>query len=257
MTWSIVARDETTGAFGIAIASKAFAVGALCPHLRAGVGAIATQSLTNPYLGIWGLGLIESGMSATEAIEALIEADVGSPVRQIHAIDAQGRNTAFSGEDCIDWAGHRIADGVSVAGNMLAAPAVVDATLSTYLAHRERPLPERLLRAMDAGDQAGGDKRGRQSAAVRVVSREDYADLDIRVDDNADPIRELWRLYDVAHERFLPRRPFMATREDPAGLCSFAALDEAVEERKRTEPAPDFSAFWQRPVREGSEGEGS
>ena len=249
MTWSIVARDEATGAFGIAVASRAFAVGAICPHLRAGAGAVCTQSQTNPYHGIRGVRLLESGLPAPQAIEALVAVDSGRAVRQVHAIDRHGRNTAYTGAECIDWAGHRIGDGVSVAGNMLSGPAVLDATLSTYFRHPDRPFAERLLRAMDAGDLAGGDKRGRQSAAIKVVSTEDYADLDLRADDNPDPMRELWRLYQIAHERFLLRRPFMSTRADPAGLYDFEALDAAIAEYTVSQSAPDFSEFWQRPVR--------
>ena len=251
MTWSIVARDAATGAFGIAVASKAFAVGAICPHLRAGAGAVCTQSLTNPYLGTRGLSLLETGLSAPEAMESLIAADGGRAARQVHAIDARGRNSAHTGADCIGWAGHRVAEGVSVAGNMLAGSEVVEATLSAYLGHLDRPLPERLLRAMDAGDLAGGDKRGRQSAAAKVVSSEDYGDLDIRVDDNPDPMRELWRLYQIAHEHVLARRPFMATKANPAGVHSFEALNAAVAERLESHPAPDFSEFWDRPPRGG------
>lgn len=250
MTWSIVARDAASGAFGIAVATKAFAVGAICPHLRAGVGAVCTQSLTNPYLGVRGLSLMETGLAAPEAVESVIAADDGRAMRQVHAIDTQGRNTAYTGSDCISWAGHRVAEGVSVAGNMLAGPQVVEATLATYLEHEDRPLPERLLRAMDAGDLAGGDKRGRQSAAAKVVSSEDYGDLDIRVDDNPDPLRELWRLYQVAHEHFLARRPHMATKADPAGLLGFEALNAAIAARLESDPPPDFSAFWDRPPRE-------
>ncbi len=246
MTWSIVARDKITGAFGIAVASRAFAVGAICPHLSAGAGAVCTQSLTNPYLGIRGIGLFETGLPAPDAVAAVIAADAGRAVRQVHAIDCQGRNTAYTGADCIDWAGHRVADDVSVAGNMLSGPAVVESTMSTYLKHLDRPLPERLLRAMDAGERAGGDKRGRQSAAIKVVSSEGYPDLDIRADDHTDPIGELWRLYQVAHERFLPRLPFMSTRANSAGLLGFDELDAAIARQIEVQPVPDFSEFWRR-----------
>ena len=246
MTWSIVARDKVTGAFGIAVASRAFAVGAICPHLSAGAGAVCTQSLTNPYLGIRGVALLDTGLPAPDAVAAIIAGDEGRAVRQLHAIDRQGRNSAYTGADCIDWAGHRIADDVSVAGNMLSGPTVVEATLSTYLEYLDRPLAERLLRAMNAGEQAGGDKRGRQSAALKVVSSEDFADLDIRADDHPDPLGELWRLYQVAHERFLPRLPFMSTRANPAGLLGFEELDAAIARQIETQPIPDFSEFWRR-----------
>lgn len=249
MTWSIVARDSATGAFGIAVASKAFAVGAICPHLRAGASAVCTQSLTNPYIGIHGVALIASGMSAPEAIKALLAADEGRALRQVHGIDAQGRNVAHTGDSCVDWAGHRVGDNVSVAGNMLAGAQVVDATMASFQENAGRPFAERLLRAMDAGDLAGGDKRGRQSAAIKVVGTEDYGIVDLRADDHDDPIGELWRLYQVAHERHLPRQPFMSRHDNFAGLCDFDGLDAAIGKALAQQPVPDFSAFWDRAPR--------
>lgn len=249
MTWSIVARDDATGALGIAVASKAFAVGAICPHLQPGAGAVCTQSLTNPYIGIHGVSLIGSGLSAPDAIKALLAADEGRALRQVHGVDAQGRNVAHTGDACVDWAGHRVSENVSVAGNMLAGPQVVDATLKGFQDSAGRPLAERLLRAMDSGDLVGGDKRGRQSAAIKVVGTEDYGIIDLRADDHDDPIGELWRLYQVAHERHLPRLPFMSRRDDFAGLCDFDGLDAAIGKALKHQPVPDFTAFWDRAPR--------
>ena len=249
MTWSIVARDPESNAFGIAIASKFFAVGAMCPHMRRGAGVMSSQSLVNPYLGVWGIRLLESGTPAPAAIDALVAADPGHATRQLHAVDSSGRPGAFTGTDCVPWAGHRLDDGVSVAGNMLAGPAVIEDTLESYLAHSDKPFAERLLRAMDAGERAGGDKRGRQSAALRIVSTEEYPDLDLRADDHVDPVAELWRLYEVAHERFLERVKLMPTRADPVGIHRFEELEPELERRLAGKTRPDFSEFSRNPTR--------
>ena len=174
MTWSIVAKDPSSDAFGIAVASCFFAVGAMCPYMRSGAGAVSSQSLVNPYLGVWGLRLLESAVPAPTAIDGVVATDPGRATRQIHAVDPQGRTGAWTGSDCVPWAGHLADEAVSVAGNMLAGPAVVEDTLATYLEHADKPFAERLLRAMDAGERAGGDKRGRQGAALRIVSTEAY-----------------------------------------------------------------------------------
>ena len=240
MTWSIVARDPTSGAFGVAVASKFFAVGAVCPYLASGAGALSTQSLVNPLLGVRGLRLLQAQVPAAVAVETLIRADDGRAVRQLHAVDRNGAAAAYTGDACIEWAGHRTAAAVSVAGNMLVGAAVVEESLQAFEAHPDRPFAERLLRALHAGDQAGGDKRGRQSAALVTVAGEPYRDLDIRVDDHADPIGELWRLYEVAHDRFMARRQFFPTEADPVGLLDFGQLDAAIEARLEQMPRPDF-----------------
>ena len=249
MTWSIVAKDPASNAFGIAVASKFFAVGAMCPYMRSGFGAMSSQSLVNPLLGVWGIRLLESGVPAPATIDALVAADPGHATRQLHAVDRQGRTGAYTGADCVPWAGHRADEAVSVAGNMLVGPAVVEDTLATYLEHADKPFAERLLRAMDAGERAGGDKRGRQGAALRIVSTEEYPDLDLRVDDHADAVAELWRLYEVAHERFLERVKLMPTRTDPAGIYRFEELNPELERRLAMQEMPDFSEFWKNPVR--------
>jgi uncharacterized Ntn-hydrolase superfamily protein len=249
MTWSIVARDSGSDAVGIAIASKFFAVGAVCPYMRAGAGVMSSQSLVNPYLGVWGIRLLEGGTPAPATIEALVAADPGRATRQLHAVDWHGRTGAYTGTDCVPWAGHRVDEGVSVAGNMLTSAAVVEDTLATYLEHEDKPFAERLLRAMDAGERAGGDKRGRQGAALRIVGTEEYPDLDLRVDDHTDPVAELWRLYEVAHDRFLARRELMPTRADPVGIHRFEELEPELERRLAERVRPDFSDFWKNPVR--------
>ncbi|MDI7861963.1 DUF1028 domain-containing protein [Rhizobiaceae bacterium n13] len=228
MTWSIVARDPETGDFGIAVASRFFAVGAAVPHMRGGVGAIATQAFVSPLYGTDGLALLSEGHSPDESIAILTGRDDGCQQRQLHLIDAEGRNAAFTGEHCIDWAGHLVDDHVSVAGNMLAGPQVIAETLRVYKETAGAPLAERLLAAMDAGEVVGGDKRGRQAAAMKIYRDQDYAWLDIRVDDHFDPLGELRRLYAVAQERFLHVAETMPTRDNPHGLTDRRLIDEKI-----------------------------
>lgn len=202
MTYSIVARDPATGHLGVAVASRFFAVGALVPHI--GVeAAVATQAFINPLWGVEGLDALNAGGSATEVIADLAARDLYQAQRQAHMIDAQGRAAAHTGTDCIDWAGHALAEGVSVAGNMLTGPEVVSDTLACYLDNAALPFAERLLTAMEAGEAAGGDKRGKQAAALRIHRGERFAWIDLRADDHADPLAELRRLLAVAGERYL------------------------------------------------------
>ncbi|WP_282606753.1 DUF1028 domain-containing protein [Pelagibius sp. Alg239-R121] len=229
MTWSIVARDPKSGDLGIAVATRFFAVGARVPHIRSHVGAVATQAFVNPHYGVNGLELLAEGMSPQEVINAVTAADEGRESRQLHLIDAQGRNAAFTGKDCVDWAGHLVEDQVSVAGNMLAGPEVVGATLESYLRHPDLPMLERLLTAMDSGEAAGGDKRGRQSAAVQVYRGEAYPWLDLRADDHAAPLKELRRLYAVAQERYLHFAEGLPTAANPSGLVDRTELEKKLK----------------------------
>ncbi|HUN48148.1 MAG TPA: DUF1028 domain-containing protein [Stellaceae bacterium] len=218
MTWSIVARDPASGAFGVAVTTKFFAVGALCPHAASGTGALATQALINPTFGPRGLRLLREGMPAATIIETLLAGDQGRETRQIHVLDAAGRNAAHTGRDCVGWCGHLLRPGFSVAGNMLAGPRVVEDTAATYDASGHLPFAERLLAALDAGQAAGGDKRGKQSAALRIFAGEEYPWLDIRVDDHAEPLVELRRLYQEARRMYLVFAQFLPTARDPSGV---------------------------------------
>jgi uncharacterized Ntn-hydrolase superfamily protein len=221
MTWSIVARDAASGAFGVAVTTKAFAMGARCPHAMSGTGAIATQSFTNPMFGTHGLRLLREGVAAADVVEILVAGDEGRAIRQLHLIDAKGRNAAYTGASCIDWCGHRLGDGVSVAGNMLVGPAVVDDTFDSYSAATaagSQPFADRLIGALDAGQAAGGDKRGRQSAALLVYSTEDVADINLRVDDHPEPLAELRRLLAVYYRDSAPFRAIFPTRARPSGI---------------------------------------
>ena len=228
MTWSIVARDDD-GSFGVAIASRFFAVGALCVHSRRAVGALSTQALMNPLYGPQGIKLLGNGASPEEIVQRLTAADEGRAQRQLHVVGARGRPAAWTGEECVDWCGHAVHDDFSVAGNMLAGPEVLAATAAAFVAARGRPLGERLLAAMAAGDAAGGDKRGKQAAALRLHGDDDYPRLDLRVDDHAEPIDELRRLYDKSFERFQPFVACLASSRDPVGLLHRDEIEARIE----------------------------
>lgn len=227
MTWSIVARDER-GHFGVAVASRFFAVGALCVHTRRGVGALSTQALMNPLYGAAGLDLLASGHHAAQTVQLLVNADAGREQRQLHVLAVTGRGAAHTGTACVDWCGHQIHDDFSVAGNMLAGPRVIEATAEAFVAAQGRPLAERLLAAMAAGEAAGGDKRGKQAAALRIHGDEDYPQLDLRVDDHAEPIVELRRLYQVSLDRFQPFVACLAGRHDTVGLTDRVQIEASI-----------------------------
>lgn len=228
MTWSIVARDPASGAFGVAVATRFFAVGALCPHADGGVGALATQALINPTYGGRGLRLLREGLSAQAVVDALTAADPGRAVRQVHLQDGQGGIAAYTGADCVPWCGHAVHEGFSVAGNMLAGPRVLEHTAESYVAGANLPFAQRLIRALQAGEAAGGDKRGKQSAALRIHTTEDYPALDLRVDDHADPLAELERLEAVSRERFTHFARFFATRGQPGGVWDRQVIEAAI-----------------------------
>ena len=229
MTWSIIARDNATGQFGIAVATRFFAVGARVPHIAASLGGIATQALVNPYYGIDGLKLLREGHLPGDIIKTLIAADGGRQSRQLHIMDAGGRIAAFTGSECVDWCGHVEGDGFSIAGNMLAGARVLDDTAKTYAANPVLPFAQRLIAAMRAGEAAGGDKRGKQSAALLIHGEEEWSALDLRVDDHAEPLAELERLERVSRERWVHFRQFLPTRKNPAGVTDRAAIDAGIE----------------------------
>jgi uncharacterized Ntn-hydrolase superfamily protein len=229
MTWSIIARDNATGQIGIAVATRFFAVGARVPHIAPRVGGIATQALVNPYYGIDGLKLLREGRAPRDVIATLIAADAGYASRQVHIMDARGRIAAHTGSDCVDWCGHIEGNGFSIAGNMLAGGRVLDDTAQTYLAHEAMPFAQRLIAAMKSGEAAGGDKRGRQSAALLIYGDEEWSDLDLRVDDHTDPLAELERLEAVSRERWVHFRQFLPSRNNPAGVTDRATIDARIE----------------------------
>jgi uncharacterized Ntn-hydrolase superfamily protein len=217
MTFSIVGRSADGTEFGVAVASKFLGVGLAVPAAEAGVGAVATQSFVNLAYRPQGLTMLRTGVTAAGAVAGLTAADPGRATRQLGIVGATGHGATFTGEDCNDWAGGRAGDGYAIQGNILTGAEVVEAMERTWLASDPAlPLARRLHAALRAGDDAGGDKRGRQSAAVLVArpgggygGGSDIA-VDLRVDDHAAPVAELGRLLDL-HELYF-------TRPDPATL---------------------------------------
>ena len=228
MTWSIVARS-TSGAFGVAVASRFFAVGALCPHAHSGIGALATQALVNPLYGPRGLTMLSQGLDAGDVVYALVDADGGRDHRQLHVIDAEGNIAAHTGVQCIEWCGQISGDGFSVAGNMLTGPQVIEDTAQAYDAGNDLPFAERLIAAMQAGEAAGGDKRGKQAAALLICSAEAYPFLDLRVDDHPEPLTELLRLYVKSLERYQPFVACLPSRARPAGVTDRSQIEAEIE----------------------------
>lgn len=228
MTWSILARDAS-GAFGIAIASRFFAVGVLCPRAASGVGAVSTQALVNPTYAPAAIEAMRAGAEPTSIVARLTAADDGRAHRQLHIIDRSGRIAAHTGAACIGWCGHLRGVDYSIAGNMLAGARVLAASAEAYEAGRALPLALRLLAAMDAGEAEGGDKRGKQAAALAIHTTEVYPALDLRVDDHPEPLTELRRLYDKSLERFQPFVACLPTHADPAGIVDRAAIEARIE----------------------------
>jgi len=203
MTYSIAAWDGRQ--WGVATQSKFLAVGSVVPWAAADVGAVATQAYANPRYGPEGLDLLREGLSAAEVVARLTSADDNREHRQLGVVDARGGSATFTGSECFDWAGGRTGDGYAAQGNILVSQATVDAIADTFEATAGKPLPVRMLDALDAGQAAGGDKRGQQSAALLIVERDGgYAGLsdvaiDVRTDDHEAPLTELRRLYE-AHQ---------------------------------------------------------
>lgn len=221
MTLSIVGRCARTGQLGIAATTAVPAVGKLLAHAAARVGAVATQARVNPYLGIDGLKLLRQRLCAADVLAALCRADPNIESRQLGIIDGAGRACAFTGKQCLPWAGSRTGDGYTVQGNRLAGAHVIDVGAEFFERHSQLTLAERLLRALGAAEDAGGDRQGEESAALYVVDEEEYPLWDIRVDQHRDPLTELERLYPIFLERMLPEIERMPTRKQPAG-----AVDE-------------------------------
>jgi len=242
MTWSILARDPATGFIGMAVASRFFAVGAVVPHSDGSAGAVMSQALPNPELGVRGLQLLRQRHTPETVRDILVAQDPGIDQRQLHVMDFDGASAAYTGPRCVDWCGSVAAPGVSVAGNMLAGEAVVRATRDAFVAGRELAIVERLLAAMRAGEEAGGDKRGKQGAALRIQGPECFARLDLRVDDHADPLAELERLYGVARQRFIAFSAGMPRRERPYGILDRAVIERIIA-REAGKPFADISGI--------------
>lgn len=231
MTYSIVARDPDTNEFGIAVASRFFACGSLVPNVCA-TAAFASQAFVNPLWGTEGLPRLAAGEAPEDILADLVARDQGQGARQAHMIAPDGRIAQHTGSDCVPWCGHVKASNVSVAGNMLAGAAVVEETLAAWLENPSLPFPERFIAAMEAGECAGGDKRGKQAAGLLIHSGQPYPSFDLRVDDHDDPLAEIRRLMSVAEERYLLFREAMGTVENFSGMLDRAPLDKAITENE-------------------------
>ena len=228
MTWSLIARDPESGAFAIAVATKNFAVGCRVPFAQSGVGAIATQALSNPFYGVRGLRFLREDLPADEVTKTLTAGDDGRDQRQVHMIDRHGRIAAHTGTACVDWCGHTAGENFSVAGNMLAGPAVIEQTAKAFTANSALPLPRRLIAALKAGEAAGGDKRGKQSAALVIYGEEEWPDIDLRVDDHTDPLAELERLEKVSRERWVHFAKYLPSSKNPSGELDRRVIDAGI-----------------------------
>ncbi len=229
MTYSIVARHPDTGEIGIAVASRFFACGVQVPWVSASA-AVASQAFVNPLWGIEGLSRLNTGEAPDRILADFLDRDAGQASRQAHFLAPDGQMVQHTGADCIPWAGHVSASDISVAGNMLAGPEVIEDTLASYLAHAHLPFAERLLTAMEAGEAAGGDKRGKQAAGLVIHAGQPYPHIDIRVDDHADPLAELRRLLAVSAERYMLFAKEMATTDNFSGMTDRTPLDNAIAE---------------------------
>lgn len=217
-TYSICGCDLARGQWGVATQSKFLAVGAVVPWAAPHVGAVATQSYANPRYGPDGLALLAQGLPAQEVVHRLTTEDGGREQRQLGIVDAEGRSATFTGSGCHAWAGGRVGSGYAAQGNILVSGATVDALAETFERSAGEPLADRLLACLAAAQEAGGDRRGQQSAALLVVERDGgYAGLsdtlvDLRVDDHAQPIEELRRLYGIHQALFgeTPRAEWIA-----------------------------------------------
>lgn len=226
-TFSIVAADVEEGLWGVAVASKFIAVGALVPWAKAKVGAIATQAWANISFGPRGLELLSRGLSAREVLEELLSNDDMRDHRQVGIVDYQGRVAAWTGSKCFPWAGHTVGENYVALGNILQGPEVVESMAKAFETTKG-DLIDKLLAALEAGDLAGGDRRGKQSAAILVVKEGGgyggYTDryVDLRVDDHSDPIRELKRIFRIWDLTLL-------TRENPSDIIKLEDVAEKVQ----------------------------
>lgn len=248
MTFSIAARSADGQWWGVAVASKFLGVGAAVPAARAGVGAIATQSYANTSFKPRGLALLAEGATAEQVVQRLLADDPGREQRQVGVVDAQGRAATFTGSDCHDWAGGVTDEGAAIQGNILAGPGVVPAMRAAWrdsageASEAQDSLARRLLAALQAGDAAGGDRRGRQSAALLVVHEDggyggfDDVAVDLRVDDHTAPCAEMARLLDL-HELY-------NVPPDPSVLLPFTeGLRSEVDDAARRLGHADFEAW--------------
>jgi len=216
-TFSIVGHCPRTNMLGVGVASKYLAVGAVCSHTQAGVGAVSTQAYGNPYLGVDSLVLLQQGLNAQQTLARVLKQDPGREKRQLLMVNNRGDAAAFTGSLTTPWCGHLKGQGCAVAGNMLTDETVIQSMADAFEQSAEEELAERLLLALEAGQQAGGDKRGRQAAHLQVVHTEAWKYVDLRVDEHPSPIEELRRIFEVAKRELFPFRNLYPTRNNPGG----------------------------------------
>jgi uncharacterized Ntn-hydrolase superfamily protein len=226
VTFSITARCARTGQLGVAVSTAVPAVGWWVPYVEPGVGAVASQALCNPYLGVVGLRLLRQRRPAPEVLEQVLAADPIRARRQLAMVDAAGRSAAFTGSDTHAWQGHRTGAGYAAAGNTLVGPETVDALAETLerTAETDVELAERLMQALEAAQAAGGDHRGRCSAGILVYGDELYPYLSARVDDHPEPVAELRRLVDIAAGRRKTSAYYSTRLSDLPDLARLADL---------------------------------
>ena len=225
-TFSIVGRCNRTGQLGVAVSTKVPAVGGICPFVRPGLGAVATQAWVNPSLGPRVLDALAAGIDAETALRSVLDVEVDREIRQVGVVDARGRSAGFTGKETDGWKGHRTGPGFSVQGNMLVGEDTLTKMIDAFLASHAEPLAERLLRSLEAGQMAGGDRRGRQSAALLVYATEDYALVNLRADEHAEPVDELRRIYEIAKSELFPLIAALPTKQNPAG--NFAEIRKQI-----------------------------
>lgn len=219
-TFSIAARCPRTGMLGVAVSTAVPAVGSLCPHVLPGVGAVTTQAWVNPYLGFQAIKELNSGKGADQTLVDVLAGDAGSAVRQIGIVDAAGRAASWTGEDCTPWCGHVTGPGYAIQGNMLTGPEVIVGMEQAFIASEGSEVAERMLLALEAGQSAGGDKRGKQSAALLVYDTECYPWVDLRVDEHRHPVAELRRIWSIYLQQLRPFLVGMPKKDGELGQIS-------------------------------------
>jgi len=232
MTFSIAARCPRTGMLGVAVSSASLGSGAWAPSVKTATGAIASQAFGNPFYGIDGMRLLERGRGAQQVVAELLPKDPGREYRQLLIVDGHGDTAAFTGSKCLPWAGHQAGEQFVAAGNTLAGDHVVHAMSDAFANSGEEDLGERLVRALEAGDAVGGDRRGRQSAGLLVSYDQDYRFYDLRVDDHPDPVNELRRLFELRKAARAKHGDWRPTRDDllePGFTERYAREAAAVE----------------------------
>jgi uncharacterized Ntn-hydrolase superfamily protein len=228
MTFSLVAHDPDTGHVGVAAMTAMPGVGKLVAHARAQQGAAASQAMMNPYLAYDGLELLGEGVPADEALAKLIDADPGREGRQFGLVDTRGGAASHTGSLPEDWKGHRTGPHYACQGNRLAGAEVLDAAVAAYLDRAGEPLAERLLAALDAGEDHGGDRLGHRSATVVVMGTELYPIWDLRIDDADDPLQAIHERHDVFAEQLVPHILLLPTRDDARGGWDYEGSDGTV-----------------------------